>query len=347
MSGPGVGIVSCWPPSVAAGSGTTVSQQRLVEALATAGVAAELVYTSSFATSPAELENRRRLNASLNLDRYQTVLGIDGEGWLWAPKRRVPYVAFCEAVLVEVLPFESSESAQVLRAQAEWEGAAAQTADAVVVRSQFAAARVTESYGVPRDRLSVVPIPFDIGGWQASLPALPKEPLVLGVGHLYARKNYRALLEAWPVVAAARPEARLVIVGTGPESAALRRRAGALPSVTLAGHLPFADLLELHAEARVFCHPSLQENFGIAPVEGLASGANLVIHHHPAMIENAAGISGVWAVDARHPSNLAQALIEALDAPAPVGRERLDSLRVKLDPVRIGRQLRALLEACR
>jgi glycosyltransferase involved in cell wall biosynthesis len=341
-----IGILSCWPPSVAAGSGTTVSQERLVAALAAAGTQAELVYPSRFATTPAALGERQRLNEALGqeLDGFEAVLGIDGEGWRWAQRPRSrPYVAFCEAVLTEVLPFEPPASAELLRAQAGWEAAAARAADAVVARSAFAAGRVAEAYGVPRERISVLPIPFDVDAWRASLPRRDKEPLVLAVGHAYARKNYRGLLAAWPAVAAARPEARLCIVGAGPESDALERAAAELPSVSLVGHVAYAELLALYARAGVFCHPSLQENFGIAVVEGLAAGAAVVTHRQPALLENTAGLAGTWAVDAANPEALARALSAALAAPARWPDSRLDGLRRRLDSARVGRQLRELL----
>ncbi|MFI5266131.1 MAG: glycosyltransferase family 4 protein [Chloroflexota bacterium] len=343
-----IAILSCWPPSVAAGSGTTVSQSRLVDALARAGVEAEVLYTSRFATSPAELEQRRRLNEELGpgLERYEGVLGIDGEGWLLAARqRRTPYVAFCEAVLVEVLPFEEAASAELLRVQAGWEAAAAQSADAVVARSAFAARRVTKAYGVGRDRVTVLPIPVDVEAWRTSLPAATQEPLVLAVGHAYPRKNYRGLLAAWPSVVAAHPGARLTIVGIGPESPLLEQLVADMPSVSLLGHIPYAELLALYARARVFCHPSLQENFGIAVVEGLASGASVVTHQHPALLENTAGLPGTWAVDAADPTALAEALAAALSAPARWPDTRLDDLRRKLSPLAVGEQLRGLLLA--
>ena len=341
-----IGILSCWPPSVTAGSGTTVSQERLVAALAAAGVEAELVYPSRFATTPAGLGERQRLNEALapELARFEAVLGIDGEGWRWAERpRSKPYVAFCEAVLTEVLPFEEPASAELLRAQAGGEGAAARAADAVVARSGFAAERVAAAYGVPPEGISVLPIPFDVDAWRGLLPAGEKEPLVLAVGHAYARKNYGGLLAAWPAVAAARPEARLCIVGTGPESAGLQAAAAEQRSVSLLGHVPYAELLALYARAGVFCHPSLQENFGIAVVEGLAAGAAVVTHRQPALLENTAGLPGTWAVDAADPAALAHALITALAAPAPWPDSRLEGLRRKLDPARVGRQLRELL----
>ena len=138
-----IAVASCWPPNVSTGSGTTVSQNRLLEALRLAGVPAELIYTSRFGTSPSTLLEREQANAAFaqRVAGHEAVLGIDGEGWLWAaaPERRTPFVAFCEAVLAEVLPFESGPIRDVLARQAEWEAAAAIAADAVVARSRFSA----------------------------------------------------------------------------------------------------------------------------------------------------------------------------------------------------------------
>jgi glycosyltransferase involved in cell wall biosynthesis len=341
-----IGILSPWPPSVATGSGTTVSQNRLVEALGLAGAPAEMVYSSRFATTPREIAERKGANDRLGseLERFEAIIGIDGEGWLWAAKpREQPYVAFCEAVLANVVPFEPRASATVLEAQARWEAESARAADAVVARSEYAAERVTSAYAIPRERITVLPVPFDLDAWRGALPLLPREPIVLAVGHAYPRKNYRGLLAAWPAVKARHQEAVLAIAGAGPEAEQLRAEANGVAGARVLGHLAYHDLLALYARATVFCHPSLQENFGLAPLEGLASGASLVVHEQPALMENLAGVPGVWALDARDPEALAQALIMALDARVPWPATRLNALRSKLDPLTVGQRLRTLL----
>jgi glycosyltransferase involved in cell wall biosynthesis len=200
---------------------------------------------------------------------------------------------------------------------------------------------------VPRAKIAVVPEPFDFARWQERLPQASREPLVLAVGHAYPRKNYAALVQAWTTVSRARPDARLILVGYGPETPMLRRLAAHLPSVEFLGHVSFRDLLGLYARAQVFCHPSLQENFGIAVVEGLASGLGVVVHQQPAVVETVTGIAGTWAVDAREPSRLGAALLEALDGPMCWAHDRLDRLRARLDPAVVGRQMRAIVEAHR
>lgn len=343
-------VVTPWPRSVATGSGTAVAQHGLADALARAGADLTTFNTSSFAATWASVVGRAVRNAVRmpSLDAYDAVLGVDGEGWLWSRRRpRRPYVALAKAVLCDILPYERGTIRRVLAVQAGWEAASARRAHAVVTASAYAADRLAAGYGVLRSRIAVVPEPFDFDRWQARLPARAREPLVLAVGHAYPRKNYRALLRAWSTVTRERPDARLVLVGHGPELPALRQLASDLPTVEFRGHVSFRELLDLYGRAQVFCHPSLQENFGIAVVEGLAAGLGVVVHEQPAVLATVAGIPGTWAVDARAPERLAAALIEALAGPPSWPDGRLAGLRARLDPTAIGRQLRDIVEGIR
>ena len=341
-------VVTCWPPSVATGSGTAVAQHGLTDALARADAHATVLATSTFAGSWPGIVRRflRNALAMPDLPGYRAVLGVDGEGWLWMRRNpHRPYVALSKAVLVDVWPFEGAHWRRLLKVQGAWEAAAARRARSVITASAYAADRLAEGYGVPRGKIEVVPEPFDFGQWQARLPSADREPIVLAVGHAYPRKNYAALVRAWPAVARQRPDARLVMVGHGPEQAELQRLAAVQPSIELRGHVPFEELQGLYARARVFCHPSLQENFGIAVVEALASGLGVVVHRQLAVVETVRSLPGTWVADTRAPERLAAALLEALDGPPSWPDTRLDGLRARLDPATVGRQLRAVVEA--
>jgi glycosyltransferase involved in cell wall biosynthesis len=341
-------IVTCWPPSVATGSGTAVAQHGLADALARADAHATLLATSTFASSWPGIVRRFLRNALLmpDLRAYPAVLGVDGEGWLWMRRHpNHPFVALSKAVLVDVLPFEGAHWRRLLKVQANWEAAAARRARAVVAASTYAADRLAQGYGIPRGKIQVVPEPFDFDRWQARLPHTDRAPIVLAVGHAYPRKNYAALVRAWPAVARERPDARLVMVGHGPEQAELQQLAAGQPSIELRGHISFDELQQLYARAQVFCHPSLQENFGIAVVEALASGLGLVVHQQPAVVETVRGVAGTWVADATAPDRLSTALLEVLDGPPSWPGERLNGLRARLDPAIVGRQLRAIVES--
>jgi glycosyltransferase involved in cell wall biosynthesis len=342
-----VAVVTCWPPSVATGSGTAVAQHGLTDALLRADAQATVLATSAFAGSWPGIARRflRNAFAMPDLRGYQAVLGVDGEGWLWQRRHRTPpYVALSKAVLVDVWPFERPHWRRLLKVQGRWEADAARRARAIITASAYAADRLAQGYGVPRAKIQVVLEPFDFGRWQGGLPTAKREPIVLAVGHAYPRKNYAAVLRAWPEVVQRRPDARLVLVGHGPEQAELQRLAAGHPSVELLGHVPFERLQRLYAQAQVFCHPSLQENFGIAVVEALASGLGVVVHRQPAVMETVSGMPGAWVTDTTSVEALSATLLEALDGPPSWDDTRLCGLRARLDPATVGRQLRAIVE---
>jgi glycosyltransferase involved in cell wall biosynthesis len=75
------------------------------------------------------------------------------------------------------------------------------------------------------------------------------------------------------VAACNRLHRRLVVVGTGPEAARLRSLAG--PSVELLGARSDVEVADLYARCRALLFPSV-EDFGIAPLEAMASGRPVI-----------------------------------------------------------------------
>ena len=97
------------------------------------------------------------------------------------------------------------------------------------------------------------------------------EPVVLGVGRLVSYKGFDVLIRAMEPL-----EARLVLVGTGPEESRLRALAG--PRVLFAGRVNDEDLVAYYRAADVFCLPSvtIAEAFGVVLLEAMACGKPLV-----------------------------------------------------------------------
>ena len=81
-------------------------------------------------------------------------------------------------------------------------------------------------------------------------------------------------LDAWPLIRAAVPDAKLVIVGTGGDEPRLRRRVEQerLQSIEFRGRLSDAKRDLAYRSARLLFYPSHQEGFGFAGVEALAFG---------------------------------------------------------------------------
>lgn len=98
-------------------------------------------------------------------------------------------------------------------------------------------------------------------------------PVVLTVGRLALEKNLGVALDAFAAVRERVPEARLVMVGDGPQHNALRRRC---PDAIFAGTQHGEALAAHYASADMFLFPSLTETFGNVVVEAMASGLPVV-----------------------------------------------------------------------
>jgi phosphatidylinositol alpha-1,6-mannosyltransferase len=105
--------------------------------------------------------------------------------------------------------------------------------------------------------------------------ALP--PVGLIVGRMCSPERYKghdAVMDAWPLIRAAVPDAKLVIVGTGDDEPRLRQRAEKerLPAIEFRGRLSDAGRDLAYRSARILFYPSPQEGFGLAGAEALAFG---------------------------------------------------------------------------
>ncbi|MBS1679478.1 MAG: glycosyltransferase family 4 protein [Actinobacteria bacterium] len=107
-------------------------------------------------------------------------------------------------------------------------------------------------------------------------------PTIASVGRLERYKGHHRVIEAFPTVLERRPEARLQIVGTGPQEAELRRlveRLGLASRVELTS-VPADRPEEMAALLRrvsVFALLSEFETHPIAAVEAAAAGCRLVV----------------------------------------------------------------------
>ncbi|MEU7702976.1 glycosyltransferase [Streptomyces sp. NPDC015492] len=161
-------------------------------------------------------------------------------------------------------------------------------------------ARRLADWGVPRDRIRIVPngietdrFAFDVRARQRARGALglPEDAHVVGgVGRLTPGKRFERLVRAVAEI----PDVRLLLVGEGEHRAELLRTAracGAADRVLLAGACedppgPGASgpsLPELLAAMDVFVSTSPDETFGLAVVEALAAGLPVLYVACPAV----------------------------------------------------------------
>lgn len=129
-------------------------------------------------------------------------------------------------------------------------------------------------------------------GWARGEFVIPaRVPLLLSVGSLIPRKRNAFLIEA---LAAADPAAHLILVGDGPERAALTRQAarlGVAERLHLAGLRN--DVRDLQSEADLYLHASLAETCTYAVTESMAAGIPAVVTEAGAAREQIEdGVSG-------------------------------------------------------
>ncbi len=142
---------------------------------------------------------------------------------------------------------------------------------------------------------NIIPNGVDIERFSAPcepFPSLDDGMLnLLFVGRLEKRKGLRYLLRAFALVKAARPDARLVVVGSADE----RQRRGydrwvresGLRDVVFTGYVPLEELPRYHRSAHVFCAPNTgNESQGIILLEAMAAGL-------PVVASNIDGFAGV------------------------------------------------------
>lgn len=158
--------------------------------------------------------------------------------------------------------------------------------------------------GVPRERVAVVPNGVDTGYFQPD--AAPRERgLLLFVGRFFRNKGIDLLLEAFARVAA--PDARLVLVGSGPLRKSLEESVRD-ERVTFLGGVSEAELAALYRRADCVVVPSRSDGMPTVILEAFACGTPAVASDVGAVAELVDGDTGILL-----PSGDVPALTAALE----------------------------------
>ena len=156
--------------------------------------------------------------------------------------------------------------------------------DAIVVPGDVTRAFLCDTVGLRPQKVSVIPNAVDTSRFRPGLRAsraslgLPEAAELVGVvARLDPAKDHATLLHAFARVRARRPRARLVLVGGGPLSGALRSLTAELgldEDVLFLG--PRRDVHDLLPHFEVFVLPSIEEGTPMALLEAMACARPVV-----------------------------------------------------------------------
>lgn len=158
-----------------------------------------------------------------------------------------------------------------------WDVATANRVDDFVANSTTVAHRIRSYY---RREASVIHPPVDTGAFRP-VPASELGDYHLMVGELVSYKRPDLAVEAFN-----RLKAKLVVIGGGEMLDHLRKIAG--PTVTILGSQPFDALRHHYARCKALIFPG-EEDFGIVPVEAMASGRPVIAYGRGGATETVIG----------------------------------------------------------
>ena len=164
-------------------------------------------------------------------------------------------------------------------------------------------------------------------------------PLLANVKRLHPLADQHTLLEAMARVRRQRPDAALLIAGSGEEEAALKARATSLGldgAVRFLGLVPNDEVARLQAAADLFVLSSVLEATPTVALEALAAGTPVVSTDNPGGVELQALLGDdVMLVPRQEPDALAAAVLRFLERPRRVSAETLARVRDRFSPAAV------------
>ncbi|ANH40211.1 GDP-mannose-dependent alpha-(1-6)-phosphatidylinositol monomannoside mannosyltransferase [Nocardioides dokdonensis FR1436] len=151
-----------------------------------------------------------------------------------------------------------------------------------------------------------------------------RAPTAVCIGRLSAQKGQHVLLDAWPAVLRELPDARLVLVGSGPDEAELRERAASLEGVQMVG--PRSDVPTWLSAADVVVFPSQYEGAALAPMEAMAAGRSVIASWIEGIEESLPYECGAMVRPDR-PDEFAEAILTRLGNPEAADAEGMRGWR--------------------
>jgi len=159
------------------------------------------------------------------------------------------------------------------------------SADRIIAVSSMLKDTIASRYGIPAEKISVIPNGFSPSG---AKPSEPEAPLVLFSGRLVFQKSPESLVLAIPKVLSFFPDARFVFCGMGYLRPALESFAGSLGvsgSLSFQGFVPYSEIFSYYSNSSLLVSSSVSEPFGLSILEALGSGLPCVVTPNTGLLE--------------------------------------------------------------
>jgi glycosyltransferase involved in cell wall biosynthesis len=209
-----------------------------------------------------------------------------------------------------------------------WDYSTAARVDRFIANSHNVQRRIWKTY---RRESDVIYPPVDVDTFVSK----PSEDYFLIVSELVAYKRIDTAVRAF-----SRSGRRLRIAGDGPEFRRLRSMASS--NVEFLGRVPDGTLRDLYARCRAFLLPG-EEDFGITPVEALASGKPVIALGRGGVLETVPPYAGVFYGEPTDPA-LSAALREFEKLEADIRPAELQTHARNFSPAEFLRRMAPILE---
>ncbi|MDW5562360.1 MAG: glycosyltransferase family 4 protein [Methanomassiliicoccus sp.] len=164
------------------------------------------------------------------------------------------------------------------------------SADGIICYTEVEKAGLVE-LGIPEEKIAVIHNGIDTGLFRPASPREESEQL-LWIGRYTPGKGVRYLIDAFAQLKKDNPRLSLLMVGKGPEKAAIAERVrelGLNGSVIMNDFVPNDELPDIYRRSRAFVLPSIEEGVPRALLEAMACGVPAVCTSLPQLVDIVSG----------------------------------------------------------